>query len=134
MVLKQDELPTDWKPPRFPEDMRASIPLSFPDDAWWRVLEDFGRGYPAFHIEFAWGEDRTVRFATVAGFTFADEPDGVEESEVLDRRTIPLDQIASITHDLGGNGGSITLAKGETYIDRPALLIQKLLNEDDAAH
>jgi len=130
MAIPQDQLPTEWQHgQQFPDSARVDVPFPMPSYFWWRLLKDFARGYPAFQIELAWGEDRALHFATVAGLTFAEDPDGVDEKEVLDRRRIPLHQIRPTQVSLSGEPDIFTLANGETYTDWPGHLVLKLLAE-----
>jgi hypothetical protein len=127
--IQRSELPTEWKfPGQLDGQMRSATPVDIPGGTWWRVLEDFGRGFPAFHIEHAWVAERDLRFATVAGFTFADEPDGVKETEVLERRCIPLSSVDHVRLNIGGGKDIVMLTNGETHDDWPAMLINQHLH------
>jgi hypothetical protein len=127
MTVEPHHLPTRWLPiGQFgTADDRASLPLAPPPDSEWRALEDFGRGFPAYHTEHAWIADDFLHFVTVAGFTFAPQPDGANEQELLDRRRIPMSSITRVTLNVPGPGGTVTLTSGETVDDWPAEMIYR---------
>jgi hypothetical protein len=127
--IEPHHLPTPWiHESQLDDETRNAMPINVPAASWWRVLEDFGRGFPATHTEFAWIDDGALHFATVAGFTDASEADGVDETEVLDRRRIPFSTIQAVNLSLDGSHDTVTLTSGEIIDDWPAVMIRQHLH------
>lgn len=126
MQLERDDLPTSWLGASKLGQMYFDMPFPLHRTTWCRLKEDFGRGWPAVHVELAWIEEdeRALHFATCAGFTLAEETDGVDEREVLDQRRIPLVNITGIDFDLSpARNHVVHLSTGEAHHDWPTDLI-----------
>lgn len=128
-VWAEDDFPglRAWRP--LDDEMRRSLLVQPPGEAWSRLLPDDARGgLPAFVVEVCWIDAHGLRRIAVDGFTMdSAAAHSVDERRLLDDLTVLRATVAQATMPLNSDSGSIQLYDGTVYDGLPTNVVNEFM-------